>query len=158
MARNDKALARRWVSIAGTWAVASGICAIAISYFYGLLGPGILFPFKTHAEEMMAATRTALAATSISVWAIWFGSRSRGGISANLLWAGLGVQATMTLYSILGLQVCISVDSISTELFFPSTFFAEFNWLTFIFEIAPVTALSSCLLLLMTARWRRSAS
>ena len=152
--RDDKAQARRWLSIAGTWTVAFGVCAISISYFYGFLGPDVLFPFKTQPEELMAAVRTALVATAISVWAIWFGAKSRGGIPAILLWTGLGIQATLTLYSILGLQICISIASANTELFFSGTFFSEFNWLTFIFEVAPATALSACLLLFITARWR----
>jgi hypothetical protein len=33
-----------------------------------------------------------------------------------------------------------------TEFIFPSTFFAEYNFLTFIFEIAPTTALAATLL------------
>ncbi len=55
---------------------------------------------------------------------------------------GLGIQISLTLFAIAGWQITTSLD-----LIFPSTFFAEYNWLTFILEVAPATAVAAAVLL-----------
>jgi hypothetical protein len=59
---------------------------------------------------------------------------------------GFATQLSLTLYAILGWQP-VSDRLGPINIFFPSTFFAEYNWLTFIFEVAPLTSIASSLLL-----------
>jgi hypothetical protein len=128
-------------------------CALAIHYFYGLNGADPLWPFKSFFEQDVAILRTAVIGTIASSWAIWFGARRGRNPRSFALWAGLGVLFTSILYGwagcggVLGGDSKIVVWNEVTEFIFPSTFFAEYNFLTFIFEIAPTTALAATLLL-----------
>jgi hypothetical protein len=134
-----------------TWIAVCVGCSLAIVYFYGVFGAGRMYPFKSHFEQVAAVLRTSLTATILSSWAIWFGAR-RGNRSAIVaLWTGLATQISLTLYGIAGCGGVLGGDFTiggwrgSTDLVFPSTFFSEYNWLTFIFEVAPVTSLTASL-------------
>jgi len=121
-------------------------------YFYGLFGAGIIYPFRNHFEQGIAVFRTALTATILSSWAIWFGARGKGELGSILLKTGLATQASLTLYAIVGLQVAIADWRSPLDLIFPATFFAEYNWLTFILEVALVTSVAASLLLYLFLR------
>lgn len=124
-------------------------CGLAIICCYGLLSAGTLYPFKSHLEQIAAAARTAATATLTSVWVLWLGGTRKRNIATLLLRTGFGVWASLALYAIVGFRV--SGWGTWLDLIFPSTFFAEFNWLTFIFEVAPVTALAASLFLNMSS-------
>jgi hypothetical protein len=133
-------------------------CALAIHYFYGLHGAATLWPYKSLFEQDVAIARTAAIGTVASSWAIWFGARRGRNTRSFALWAGLGILVTLVLYGWAGCGGVLGGDSRIvawnevTEFVFPSTFFAEFNFLTFIFEIAPVTALAEVLLLYLFSK------
>jgi hypothetical protein len=122
-------------------------CALAIVYFYGLLGTATVDPFKDHLDQVITASRTALIATLASSWAIWFGARPRHSLWMAALRTGFATQISLTLYALLGWRSPSFLNVI-----FPATFFAEYNWLTFILQVAPVTAIASGILSYLTLR------
>ena len=71
-----------------------------------------------------------------------------------MLRTGLPTLVSLALFSIAGCQGNLGQFS---NFFFPSTFFAEYNFLTFIFEIAPTTSIAASLLLYTFLRLFRSA-
>jgi hypothetical protein len=129
------------------------VCALAIHYFYDLHGAATLWPYQSLFEQDVAILRTAVIGTIASSWAIWFGARRGRNPRSFALWAALGVLVTLILYGWAGCGGVLGGDSKIAgwnkvvEFLFPSTFFAEYNFLTFIFEIAPATALAAVLLL-----------
>jgi hypothetical protein len=131
-----------YLSILLVWVGTYACCALAVIYFYGLLGAGVIYPFANHLEQGFAVLRTALIATLASSWTLWFGARRKDWLLTTLLKIGVTTQITLTIYAIIGWR-----SPSSLNLIFPSTFFAEYNWLIFIFEIAPITSVASTLLL-----------
>jgi hypothetical protein len=142
-------------AIASTSVIAIGtflFCAIAVVYFYGLQNGRTLDPFRSYSEELTAVLRTALTASVLSSWGVWVALRGKRSFGSILLRMGLATQLSLTLYAILGWQP-ISDRLGPLNIFFPSTFFAEYNWLTFIFEVAPLTSIASSLLLYAFLRY-----
>ncbi|MGB6932667.1 MAG: hypothetical protein WBD91_07805 [Acidobacteriaceae bacterium] len=90
--------------------------------------------------------------------AIWFGVRKERRAAIIALRTGLASLFTLTIYGIagcggvLGGNLNIGGWHLSTDVVFPSTFFSEYNWLTFIFEVGPATSLFSALLLYTLVR------
>lgn len=145
------------VALVLPWVGATICCAFAMIAFYGLLGNRILFPFKTHADQIIAVSQTALAATVISSWAMWFGARGKPDLKTVLLRTGVGTQLSLTLFAVTGLLATLLDRHSPLDLVFHSTFFAEYNWLTFIFEVAPLTSIAACLLLYFCLRMKRKS-
>ena len=110
-------------------------------FFYGLWGAGVKDPFRTHLEQNIAALRTALFATLACSPVLWFGAKQARSFPTAILKTGIATQVLLTLYALAGWQ-----SPGILNLIFPSTFFAEYNWLTFIFEVAPVTAITAGLI------------
>lgn len=131
----------RYLAFASIWAGTCISCALAIIYFFGLLGAGTVDPFRNHFEQGMAALRTALVATLAPSSAIWLGATRKRGLAIVILRTGLVMQIALTLYALLGWRSPSFLNII-----FPSTFFAEYNWLAFIFEVAPATSVAAGLL------------
>jgi hypothetical protein len=136
------AIARTGVFAIGTFL----FCAIAVVYFYGLQNGRTLDPFRNYSEELTAVLRTAPASSVLSSWGVWVALRGKRNFWSVLLRMGFATQLSLTLYAILGWQP-VSDRLGPINIFFPSTFFAEYNWLTFIFEVAPLTSIASSLLL-----------
>jgi len=141
--------------LGGTCVVSAG----AIFYFYGLHGTATLYPYKTQVDQDIAIWRTALIATIASSWAIWFGVKRNYSVGIVMLRAGLATLATLILYGIAGgeglwLSWNIS-DWSGSNFIFPSTFFSEFNSLTFIFQVAPTVSVAEALLLGLCLKWVR---
>ncbi len=65
----------------------------------------------------------------------------------TLLRVGVPIQIFLSIYAIVGLQL-----RGKQELIFPSTFFAEYNWLTFILEVAPTVSVATSLLLFLSQK------
>jgi hypothetical protein len=105
-------------------------------------------PSETHFEQGIAVLRTVLAATLTSSWAIWLGAGQKRGLAMTLLRTGFPTQLALTLNAIAGWR-----SPASLNLIFPSTFFSEYNWLTFILEVAPITTVRASLLLFLSFRW-----
>lgn len=116
-------------------------CALAIIYFYGLLRGADIYPLGGNREQGIAAARTAFSATVVSSWAIWIATKQGLRLTTALWRLGLGIQISLTLLAIAGWQSASRLG-----LIFPSTFFAEYNWLTFILEVAPATSVAAALL------------
>jgi hypothetical protein len=146
---------RRYLLIATVWVGTCICCAVAMIYFYSLLESGILYPFHSKFEECVVSSRTALFATLVSSWAIWLGAKPKRSIVMALLLTGFATQLSLTLYAVVGWEP-ISSWLGHVDFIFPSTFFAEYNWLTFIFEVAPVTSIAACLLLFSSLKLRSS--
>ncbi len=133
-------------------------CGLAFHYFYGLHGAATLWPYKSLLDQYIVIFRTALICTIASSWAIWFGARRGSNPRTFALWAALGILITLVLYGIAGCGGVLGGDSNIAEwnlvknLIFPSSFFSEYNFLTFIFEIAPTTAIVEVLLLYFFSR------
>jgi len=126
-------------------------CALAIIYFYSLLTAGVLYPFKSHFEQVVSGLRTAVFATLAASWAIWLGMRGKRSLSITMLKAGVATQASFTVFAVIGLRVAIASLRSPLDLVFPSTFFDEYNWLTFILEVAPVTSATAGVLLYLSS-------
>jgi hypothetical protein len=143
----------RVAAFIGVWIGSCLCCALAIVFFYGVGHAGTyIYPFKDRSEQVVAALQTAIAAMLISSWAIWFGisrKRSRG---MAVLQAALATEASLTIYALAGLQLAIRDWRSPLDLIFPSTFFAEYNWLTFILEVAPVTSCAVTIFLFLRLR------
>jgi len=114
---------------------------LAIIYFYGLLRGADIYPLGGNREQGIAAARTAFSATVVSSWAIWIATKQGLRLTTALWRLGLGIQISLTLLAIAGWQSASRLG-----LIFPSTFFAEYNWLTFILEVAPATSVAAALL------------
>jgi hypothetical protein len=112
-----------------------------------------LWPYKSLLEQRIAILRIALIGALASSWAIWFGARLGRNPRTFALWAALGTLITLVLYGIAGCGGVLGGNyenaywNGASDFIFPSTFFAEFNFLTFIFEIAPTTAVAEFILL-----------
>jgi hypothetical protein len=132
-------------------------CAMAIVHFYGLHG-ATLWPYKRQYEQNVVIFRTALIATLLSSWTVWFGARKKHRFATVMLRAGLASQVTLTLYGIAGCGGVLGGDyhaafwRRSSDFIFPSTFFAEYNFLTFIFQVAPVMAIVEGFILFLSLR------
>jgi len=126
------------------------ICAGSIYHFYDLHGQGTLYPYKTQAQQTIAILRTALIATLASFWPIWFATRQIRNPGKAVLWSGAGTLIALVLYGIAG---CGGVLGGDMEVLFPSLFFSEFNFLTFIFGVAPATAISTGLIVYSSSRF-----
>ena len=137
------------VILAGTCVCCSG----AIFYFYGLHGAATLYPYKSQFEQDIVVFRTALIATVASSWAIWFGKWRGHGPGIVMLRNGLATLLTLVLYGVAGCGGVLGGVHGSTFFIFPSTFFSEFNFLTFIFEVAPTVAVAEALLAGLCSKW-----
>lgn len=134
-------------------------CAVAIFYFYGLHNDAAnMYPFKRPLDQDIVVIRTALIATIASSWAIWFGTRRGQSRGIVMLRSGLATLLTLVLYGVAGCGGVLGSVHGSTDFIFPSTFFSEFNFLTFIFEVAPTVAVAEALLLGLCFRWTRPDS
>jgi hypothetical protein len=70
-----------------------------------------------------------------------------------MLRTAVATQATLTLFAVLGLQLAIASRQLPLgDWVFPGTFFAEYNWLTFILEVAPATSVAAFILLYFVRR------
>ena len=109
---------------------------LSIVYFYSLrIAASPIFPFHTYAEEYRSVAAIALV-TTLPVVAI--ANLARGiGIRHRKLWTalvvGLEVQVFLTCYAMFA-------SAMSGWLITHTVFFGEYNWLTFILEVAPVTS------------------
>ncbi len=151
----------RNITIAIVWGGMLICCTLAIKYFYGLHSTATLYPYKNQFEQNVAVVRTALIATVASSWAIWFGIGKEHRVVIVALRTGLASLLTLTIYGIAGCGGLLGGDSIvggwhrSTDAIFPSTFFSEYNWLTFVLEVAPTTSLFAALLVYALFRLQR---
>lgn len=148
----------QWVSVLTVVFGTTIVSAIAIHYFYGLHGTATLWPYENLQEQEVAILRTALIGALASSWAIWFGARWARSRRTFALCGALGALITLILYGIAGCGGVLGGDYTNAYLnrasgfIFPSTFFSEFNFLTFIFEIAPTTAAAEFFLCYFFAR------
>lgn len=122
------------------------VCTASIFYFYGLHGRATLYPYQTQAQQTLVIMRIALFVTLLSFWPLWFSLRRERRPRTAALWSGFGALFVLALYGLagcgglLGGSIGVAGWHTSTRFFFPSLFFSEFNFLTFIFEVAPATA------------------
>lgn len=143
----------RWGAILSVLVGTCIVCALAIRYFYSFHGADTLWPYTSLLEQDIAIFRTALIGALASSWAIWFGSTPGRSPRTFALLAALGTLVTLVLYGIAGCGGVLGGNSENafwnkaSDFIFPSTFFAEFNFLTFIFEVAPTTAVAEFILL-----------
>jgi len=131
----------RFITVSTAWLGTCVSCVLAIVYFYGLLRGADIYPLGGDREQGIAAARTAVFATVVSFWAIWIATKPGVRLTTALWRVELGIQISLTLFAIAGWQSASRLD-----LIFPSTFFAEYNWLTFILEVAPATSVAAALL------------
>lgn len=146
---------RRYITALTVWLGTCVSCALAIVYFYSLLRGHDIYPIGRNRGQCLAAARTAVIATIFSLWAIWIGTKQECRRRMALWRTGLGIQISLTLFATAGWQITKSLDlqiATTLDLIFPSTFFAEYNWLTFILEVAPATAVAAAVLLYLCSR------
>jgi hypothetical protein len=131
----------KWIASLVIWFATCAFCVAAIVCVYGLARPEtLLYPFRTRAQQTSAACFTAAAATLCSAWAIWFGLSQQRNALSKALYVAFGTGISYAAFSAIGLQICLADWRSPLNLIFPSTFFAEYNWLAFIFEVAPATS------------------
>ena len=140
--------------VVGIWAVGCVCCAGSIMYFYGLgHSSTVLFPFKSRSDQMVAIAETAAAAMFLSLWIIWIAlNRKRNRAVSAALSSAIAVEISLAVFSLLGLEISMRDWHFPLDLIFRSTFFAEYNWLTFVLEVAPVTSFVIGLLLFGVAK------
>lgn len=139
--------------VAGIWTVSCVCCASAIIYFYGLdHAATVIYPFRSHTEQGAAVVETAVVAMLCSSWAIWFGLNQKRSPRRMALRGAVGTEVSLAVFSVVGLQVALANWRSPLDLIFRSTFFAEYNWLTFVLEVAPVTSCVVGLLLFWVAK------
>lgn len=143
------------IAMVGVFTVATA----SIYYFYGLNGRATLYPYKTLSQQAVVILRVALVAGIISLWPVWLSVRRKRKAGTEALTSALGVLIVLALYGlagcggVLGGSIRIAGWQISTRFFFPSHFFYEFNFLTFICEVAPVTATFAGVIVYSMLKW-----
>jgi|SRR5581483_2962252 len=150
-------LYRRGVLSALTLWLGTGFsCGLAIVYFYSLFH-SIRYPFEGPSQQILVAFRTALIATFSSTVVVWFAAGRKERTRTVTLRTALATQATLTLFAVIGFRLAIRDKTISGgDCAFPSTFFAEYNWLTFILDVAPLTSIAAALLMCLCPRISRA--
>lgn len=143
----------RFLAFISIWVAAYMCCAAAIVFFYGLGHAATsIYSFRDRSEQNTAVFQTA-AASMVSVsWAIWFGlsrKRSRG---MMVLLTAFAAEVSLTIYAIVGLEVVTGNWRSPFDIIFRSTFFAEYNWLTFILEVGPVISCAVALFLFLALK------
>ncbi len=152
---------RRYLDIGIAWAGTFAACVTATCGFYDLHGMVALSADENYLKAILDVVRFAFIATFFSLWALWWSVRRRRRSGVAALWAGVGVLITLALYGVggcggvLGDELAIGNWRWSMEFFFPSFFFSEFNFLTFIFEVAPVTAMTTGVLVYFLLKYGR---
>jgi hypothetical protein len=117
-------------------------CGLAIVYFYNLSG-STYYPFESRSQQIITAFRTALIATIISSGISWLVTASKPRLRMSMLRVALTTQAILTLFALSGHRLAISTRQLPIlDWGFPSIFFAEYNWMTFILEVAPATSIA----------------
>jgi len=154
---NRRNFRSRFIPVMVAWFGTFGICASAIFYFFNLHWADPYYPFTSIPDQVFAILRTALIATLLSSWAIWLGAKGKHKLGMILIRTGLATQFSLTLYGIAGCGGVLGGYSRYSGIIFPSTFFSEFNFLTVIFEVAPVTSIATSLLLYGSLRIFRAA-
>ena len=133
-------------------------CAFAIFHFYDLYGRTLVL-FKSSAEQNIEIVRTALIGTIASSWAIWLGVGRAHSFRGAALRSGLGTLVSFAFYGFAGCGGVLGGDFKmaglhgSTDFLFPSAFFSEFSFLTFIFEVAPSVAIAQIPLIYLCTRF-----
>jgi hypothetical protein len=113
--------------------------AALIAAAYDLFKAPPPFPFRDYRQEVVAVFHVALVSTCFLSWIIFSGSSGVRSFT-SLLVAILKAQASLTIYGLLGWRLPSTWIN-------PSTFFAEYNWLTFILEVSPPLSIISGMLL-----------
>jgi hypothetical protein len=54
--------------------------------------------------------------------------------------AAIWTEVSLTVFSLVGMQIALTNWRSPLDLIFRTTFFGEYNWLTFVLEVAPVTS------------------
>jgi len=152
MQRERKQYKEAIVALA-VWLASCAFCASTMMYFYGLShSETVLYPFNSRSEQTTAVWQTAGEAMLCSSWTIWLSlNRKRNPIS-TAIGAAIGTGLSLSVFAVVGLQSCLSGWHPFFHVIFRSTFFAEYNWLTFILEVAPATSCFVGLLLFWFTR------
>jgi len=142
----------RGVRIAFVWTGTYVCCALAIIYFYDMFGAAPDYLLGTYSRQIVVVLRTALVATLLSSWAIWFGTNQKHSVVVSMLQTGFATLITLALYGTVGFGGFLGgrLWRLSGDLIYAKALFTETNFLTFIFEIAPATSLAASLLLYLS--------
>ena len=111
-------------------------CVVSIVCFYSLLSSSLRYPFLTYSDEALAVCVTAAIAILVILPSLLFSGHMRLSFMSTVLRIGICDQLLLTLYAVAGWPAPTTPVN-------PSTFFSEYNWLTFIFGVAPMTALAA---------------
>lgn len=120
--------------------------AALIAIAYGLLSAPPLYPFVSYRMEWLAVLGTAFISTCFVSWLV-FVAKKRTRTFPNLAAVIVAAQASLTIYALLAWKMPSTWMN-------RSTFFGEYNWLTFVFEVSPAASLIvGCLLFILL--WKK---
>ena len=129
------------MAVGGIWMMSCVCCALAIVYFYGLAHPvTVLYPFTNRRDQGTAIVGTAVVATLCSSWAVWWGLHRRRSRKSTAFQAAIWTEVSLSAFSLVGRQIALTGWRSPLDLIFSTTLFSEYNWLTFVLEVAPVTS------------------
>lgn len=134
------------ITLVSVWVGSCICCAISIPHIYSLHGAATIYPYGSVGEQRMAIWRASAIATFFSTCLVGFVlQRKFNGAKTGLLawpvtFLGLALYGFAGCGGVLGEGLTVGHLHISTDPLFPSRIFAEFNFLTFVFEVAPITA------------------
>jgi hypothetical protein len=160
---HDRKVALGWViTLVSVWVASCIFCAMSIPNIYGLHGAATIYPYGSVGEQRIAFWRASAIATFFSTCLVGFVLQRRFKETKTVLLAWVGTFLGLSLYGIAGGQGFL-VGSITaghlhtlTRLLFPSRIFSEFNFFTFIFEVAPLTAIVAALITYLSLKLCRA--
>ena len=139
------------------------IAATLCFYGYGLNETVDIYPYQSKTQLFAVIFRIASIAALISLLPLRVAVRKSQSPRTAAQWSGVGTLVPLVLYGfagcggVLGNEVRIGNWHASTNFLFPSLYFSEFNFLTFIFEVAPVTALLVGVVVYLLLRFKHTA-
>jgi hypothetical protein len=152
------------ISFVSVWVGSCVCCAISIPHIYGLHGAATLYPYGSVGEQSIDIWRASAIATFFSSCLVGFVLQRRLNEAKTALLACAGTFLVLALYGfagcqgVLGESLTVGHLRVSTELLFPALIFSEFNFLTFIFEVAPITAFVAAVLAYLSLKCIRRAT
>ncbi|MGO9775354.1 MAG: hypothetical protein ACLPM3_02065 [Terracidiphilus sp.] len=145
---HDRKIALSWViSLVSVWVGSCVFCAISIPHLYGIHVADILYSYGSVGAVNLAIWRACAIATFFSTCLVGLALQRRLSAAKTglLAWAatflGLALYGFAGCGGVLGEGLTVGHLHISMDPLFPSLIFAEFNFLTFMFEVAPLTAI-----------------
>jgi hypothetical protein len=162
---NDRKIASSWViSFVSVWVGSCIFCAVLVPHIYGLHGTDTLNSYSSLSEQREAFWGASAIATFFSSFFVGLVVQRRFKKKDTVILAWVVAFFGLTIYGLLGCEgilgggFAVGHLHVSTNLLFPSFMFAEFNFFTFILELAPLTAFVAAILTYLSLQFTRQGN